>query len=730
MGWFGHRFFYRSLALSLLLHAVSCLGDESLQPTAQMHTETLYMVRCLSGIHYDRKPISAIPRGKVLDTYLEDLDPQHMFFLQSDVDDIHARYDLTLDIFLNSGSVKPGFSVYELFRKRANGRLDWVDRVLQSELNIADEEYFEPDRKGVAWSEGEEALDEIWRRRLEFDLLNELLLAPENARASESGCAESAIGHEGAQERLRRRYGRFRSSINDVEPYHVQELFLNSVAELYDPHSSFLSAATWEDFQTCALTNSFMGIGAVLQDDDGYCKIVEIYAGSPAERSGMLHVGDRILAIQQDGGEPVDIIGMRLNRAVRLIKGPKGTAVTLHLQPADGDPSERKVVTLVRDEIQLTAQRARARVYEVPDSNGRTTTSLGYVRLPAFYGGDGSERNDGCCADLKELLIKLGKEDVRGLVLDLRGNGGGLLDEAVAIAGLFLGGGPVVQVRDGDGRVQLFAEPDREVFYGGPLVLLTSKQSASASEILAGALQDHRRALIVGDRSTYGKGSVQALLPMNHSFLFLKNGLQLGTARITIQKWYRPSGDSIQRRGVPADIAFPSTNDALPFGEADNEHALPWDFITGVTLRKWGDGAPCALTDGLVRELRARSLKRRSEPEWQLLEEQVAHFTEKVEQKKFSFAIDDRKRQKEEERAYRAAMEERIKVLSEKDYVHRDVLLSVATEEGTRPRRPTNWEEDDGTTPSKFDVPLRESLRILMDWLGLIEDGYVAIAAR
>ncbi|MDR0340244.1 MAG: PDZ domain-containing protein, partial [Puniceicoccales bacterium] len=503
------RFFCGLLSLLSLFRAAPCCGEVVLQPTAQMHTETLYMVRCLSGIHYDRKPISAISHGKILDAYLEDLDPQHMFFLQSDVDNIHSRYDLTLDIFLNSGSLKPGFSIYELFRERANGRLEWVDQLLQSELNIADEEYFEPDRKGALWPVGVGELDEIWRQRLEFDLLNELLLAPEAAQKSESDYAESAVDHGVAQERLRKRYGHFRSSISDVEPYYVQELFLNSVAGLYDPHSSFLSAVTWEDFQTCALTNSFMGIGAVLQDDDGYCKIVEIYAGSPAERSGMLHVGDRILAIQQDGGEPVDIIGMRLNRAVRLIKGPKGTAVTLHLQPADGDPSERKIVTLIRDEIQLTAQRARARVYEVPDLYGRMT-QLGYVRLPAFYGGDGSEKNDGCCADLQELLAKLAEENVRGLVLDLRGNGGGLLDEAISIAGLFLGGGPVVQVRDGDGRVQLFAEADREIFYGGPLVLLTSKQSASASEILAGALQDHRRALVVGDRSTYGKGSVQA----------------------------------------------------------------------------------------------------------------------------------------------------------------------------------------------------------------------------
>jgi carboxyl-terminal processing protease len=681
------------------------------------------MVRCLSGIHYDRKPISAIPRGEILDAYLEDLDPQRMFFLQSDVDDIHSRYDLTLDIFLNSGSVKPGFAIYDLFRERANGRLEWVDLTLQSALTIAEDGYFEPDRKEAHWPDSEEALNEAWRQRLAFDFLNEILQEnPENV------AEESGVTCDEVQRRLRRRYERYRRSIDDVEPYHVQELFLNSVAELYDPHSSFLSATTWEDFQAYTLTNSFMGIGAVLQDDDGYCKIVEVYAGSPAERSGMLYVGDRILAVQQGEGEPVDIIGMRLNRAVKLIKGPKGTAVTLHLQPADGDPSERKVVTLVRDEIQLTFQRARARVYDVPDpANGRTIP-LGYIRLPTFYGGDGSAKNSGCCVDLKELLAKLADADVRGLVLDLRGNGGGLLDEAIAITGLFLGGGPVVQVRDGDGRVQLFSDPDREISYGGPLVLLTSKQSASASEILAGALQDHRRALVAGDRSTFGKGSVQALLPMNHSFLFLRNGPQLGAARITIQKWYRPNGDSIQCRGVPADVVFPSANDALPFGEADSGHALPWDTVAGVPLREWNGATPCFLSDELLEELQIRSMERRSEPEWQLQEEQAAHFAEKVGQKRFSLAIEERRRQKEEERAYRSAMEERIRVLSERNYAHREVLLSVAEGEERKPRQSAN--RDDEASSPEFDVPLRESLRILVDWLNLVEDGYAAVAAR
>ncbi|MDR2667882.1 MAG: carboxy terminal-processing peptidase [Puniceicoccales bacterium] len=706
-----------SLAL-LLAAAVPCVGGNlpALQPTAQMHTETLYVVRCLSGIHYDRRPISSSGNGDVIDAYLNDLDPQRIFFLQRDIDDIHSRYDLTLDIFLNSGSVKPGFAIYELFRGLASERLKRVNELLSCANGDFSGDYFEPDRKEVPWAESEEELEDVWRKMIEFDMLNEVLAADGKKCAEGEDGLGTALAV--AKEKLRKRYERYEDSICDVEPYHVQELFLNSVTGMYDPHSSFMAAPTWDDFQSSALTNSITGIGAVLQDDDGYCKIVEIYAGSPAERSNALRVGDKILAVQQGTGEPVDIIGMRLNRAVKLIKGPKGTEVTLHIQPADGDPSERKVVTLIRDEIQLTFQRARAKVFEIPDSRGEIL-KLGYVKLPAFYGGT-PEKKCSCCDDIEELLRKLAFEDVRGLILDLRGNSGGLLDEAVAIAGLFLGGGPIVQVRDGEGHTQLFAEPDREVFYGGPLLVLTSKQSASASEILAGALQDHRRALIVGDQTTYGKGTVQALLPINQAFLFVKNGPPLGAARITIQKWYRPRGESIQCRGVLPDIVFPSPNDAIPFGEADNERALPWDSIDASPWPSWGDGVPCAVSDTLIRELAAKFSGRRSSPEWRLLEERVEQFSEKVSRKRFSLRLEDRRTQKESDRAGKESIMERVRTMAKDNYISKDVFLGAAENESKRPPRLADFLEGDDDVVRDFDIPLREALRILTDWISIV----------
>ncbi|MDR2576673.1 MAG: carboxy terminal-processing peptidase [Puniceicoccales bacterium] len=722
-------------AASYILTFVSfgiCFGGEPLRPTAQMPTETLYMMRCLSGLHYNRRPISTLSRDEILDAYLQDLDPQKLFFLQSDIDGIHSRYNLTLDIFLNSGSVKPAFVIYETFRARANEWMDYVESLLQNVPHFSEAEFYEPDRKNASWPTSTDELADLWRRRLRFEMLNEILqlASEENLRDEESADlvpekvadGSSVTVDEGrlhsAQEALRKRFYHFRNSVNDVEPSLVQELFLNSVAGLYDPQSSFMSASTWEDFQSCALTNSLMGIGAVLQDDDGYCKIVEIYPGSPAARSGQLHIGDRILSVQQENEKAIDIMGMRLNRAVKLIRGPKGSVVTLCVQPAAGDPSDRKIVVLTRDEVQLTSQRARARIYDIPNGAGETIF-LGYLKLPAFYGGKRDSGEGGSYDDVAALLHKLSDENVVGLVVDLRGNTGGLLDEAIGIAGLFLGGGPVVQVRDGEGNVQVFADPNPEILYRGPLVILTSKQSASASEILAGALQDHRRAVVVGDQSTYGKGSVQAILPISQAFPYWKSEPQLGAARITIQKWYRPRGESIQRKGVLADIALPSFNDSLPFGEGDNDHALAWDAVSIAPWNGWQseNSGLAYISDDIISVLRERSERRMDMPERKLLEERTKRFGAKMLQKKFSLGMEDRRRQRDEDRMYRKQLELCMKQLAESDYPFRDVHFDDSTAECELTQTSFENTSDDGLP--EFDVPLREALHVLRDWISL-----------
>ncbi|MDR0428700.1 MAG: carboxy terminal-processing peptidase, partial [Puniceicoccales bacterium] len=341
------------------------------------------------------------------------------------------------------------------------------------------------------------------------------------------------------------------------------------------------------------------------------------------------------------------------------------------------------------------------------------------IRLPAFYGANENDIHSDSYADVKELLLKLSEYDVQGIVFDLRGNSGGLLEEAISIAGFFIGKGPVVQVRSGDGQVQIFQNTNVETTYGGPLVILTSKRSISASEILAGALRDYNRAIIIGDKTTYGKGSVQTILPMNQTLLlFSKNIPKLGAARITLQKWYLPSGESIQRRGVPAHISLPSVNDYLPIGEEDYKHSLPWDCI-GEAEGNWKEqwkNFHYPVNESLVNDLLEKSLQRRQIPEWKLYEEYVQHFRDHVEQKEFSLQLEERRQKMAEDTAFREYIKEELGKLAPEAYKKTDIFLDVS-------RSPRKEQENDGGPEegfSNFDIYLREALRVLSDWVQFV----------
>lgn len=708
-----------------------------LAPTAQMHTETLYMMKCLSGIHYERRPISSLSSSEILDTYLNELDPHHLYFLQSDVDHIHSRYELTLDIFLNSGSIKPAFVIYQTFLERVNQQTQEIVELLDNNINLSDEEFYTPDRKKEPWPQTAEEQQNLWRKRIEFELLNELLLgekqnlitelegvtAPEieidgTFVAAEHNTGDKALTEEENLEKaktsLKKRYLRQREMVNDVEPWLIEELFLNSIASLYDPHSSFLSADTWEEFQS-SMKNSLVGIGAVLMDDDGYCKVVEIMPGSPAEASQQIQPGDRIIAVGQGDEEPVDIIGMRLNRSTKLIRGKKGTLVKLYIQPADGDPSDRKIVPLIRDEIQLTAQRAQGKLFQIPNENHQGNTTLGYIKLPTFYGANDSDESSDTYGDVKEILGKLQQEGIQGLVLDLRGNTGGLFDEAIALAQLFLPAGPIAQVRDNEGHIQVFSNNNAEATYNGPMIVLVNKQSASASEILSGALQNYHRALIVGDHSTYGKGTAQFVLPMNQSFAYLKNGPQLGAARITAQKWYLPNGKSIQQHGVQSDIAFPSYNDHLPISEADYDHPLACDEIPQAPqLEPLSSKVFSVVSEQLIQTLQEKSEQRSEMPERHLLQANVDRFAQKSEQKEFSLQLDQRRQQRLEDQAYRDTLKQELEELKSLDYEAKEILLNAAN--GNHGKNNPHISPTSEEKLPEFDIPLRETLRILQDW--------------
>ncbi|MGE9292616.1 MAG: carboxy terminal-processing peptidase, partial [Puniceicoccales bacterium] len=576
-----------------------------------------------------------------------------------------------------------------------------------------------------------------------------------------------------AKENVGKRYERLGKWVDEIEPTEVQEIFLTALTHQYDPHSTYMSADTLEEF-AIAMRNSLVGIGALLGDIDGYCTIRELLPGGPAERSRELDPEDQIVGVAQgEDGEMVDVIGMKLNKVVKMIRGKKGTIVRLLIKPAGGDPSERRVVSLVRDEIQLTAKLARAEIFEVP--HGDKTIPIGVIELPAFYGsGESTDNHSSTTEDVEELIGKLKDAGVEGIVLDLRGNGGGLLSEAINLTGLFIPVGPVVQVKDYIGHVQEYLDQDPKVAWDGPLLVLVSRYSASASEIAAGALKNHGRALIVGDMETHGKGTVQAVFEMARSNFLSMIKPRSGAAKVTIQKYYLPDGTSTQLKGVTSDIILPSLNAYLPIGEGELHNALAWDSINSL---EWNyDLSPTqknSLIDtALIDNLRSLSETRQgSLEEFSYLKENIDWFRDRQEQKEFSLNFDFRRSKRENDLIYRDEMEDRLEVLSEKNFDSREILLSVAEEqkaehdsivaerEAAKAALETTVSDEPGaiaeTTISEevsvekdgdkvaiseemdeeeeeiplFDIQLREGLRIMADWISLKSESTETKAA-
>jgi len=556
-----------------------------------------------------------------------------------------------------------------------------------------------------------------------------------------------------ARKDVRRRYERNLGFTRERDPSEVQEAFLNAMTRLFDPHSSFFSAATLEKFNT-SVQNSFVGIGALLMDDEGYCTIKELIPGGPAERSGKLDPEDQILAVAQGkDGEFVDVIDMELSHIVERIKGEKNTVVRLLIRPAEAtDPSVRQEVSLVRDEVKLTANLASARVVDVPAADGKETIAVGVIELPSFYGNIGAgEALSNTSDDVEELIGKLKDAGANGLVLDLRRNGGGLLSEAVKLAGLFIPKGPVVQVREGKNKVDILRDRDPSMIWDKPLVVLTSKFSASASEIVAGALRDHNRAVVVGDESTHGKGTVQEVFQMRSQSGFSLFGNNTSrkdpvATKITIKQFYLPDGASTQLKGVPSNIVLPSANQFLPIGESDLDHALPWDKIDSLDWQHDWDGSGVAAADepNLMEALQARSERRQKAlEEFRVLRRQIDWRRERHEREQVSLNLAERVDKKIADRKFLEGIEDDFEALKENDFRSETITLEVREEQQAKSREIQGKEDasagepgdaegrddaggdglDDGDgsllggPEPEIDIHLREAARIVADWI-------------
>ncbi len=736
-----------------------------------MRDETKEVVSRLENSHYLGKDISDLDQAEFIADYMTDWDTQRMFFLQTEVADFQRRFAPSLDKMLARGHLMPAFEIFLKFRSNAESRIAWIQNRISEPFDFASAATYAPDRSEAEWPTSLAAANKLWERRLQFEMLNELLsllepgadledlseISPELDKVSEDQGLEVADSEKTsapknideavveARENISKRYDRLLKWIQEVEANDVQETFLTALTHQYDPHSTFMSADTLEEF-SIAMRNSLVGIGAVLSDNDGYCTIRELLPGGPAERSGKLKPEDQIVGVGQgDDGEIVDVIGMKLSKIVKMIRGKKGSIVRLKIRPGDGDPSVRKEIKLVRDEIKLTAKLAKAEIFEVP-ADGQTVL-IGVIDLPAFYGsGEPGSGYNSTTEDVEELINKLKAMHIEGIVLDLRANGGGLLSEAIRLTGLFIPVGPVVQVRDYVGQVQEFLDDDPKVAWDGPLMVLVSRFSASASEITAGALKNHQRALIVGDELTHGKGTVQAVFDMNRGgnwFTSLRP--RKGAAKVTVQKYYLPDGSSTQIEGVKSDIVLPSVNKFLAIGEGEFPHALAWDSIDSL---EWNyDNSH--VEDVLVNQAIVDSLKKRSAErqdameEFAYLQQNIDWVKARQEQKEFSLNLDERRARRASDNDFRDNMEAEYDQLAESLNFDSDEVLLDVTEEQNREHDELMAEqaaklgetevaeaEEDAEKQARFDIQLREGLRIMADWIALTNtDKAQALAA-
>ena len=681
--------------------------DQIFKTSETLKREIQTLVRLLEEVHYNRDAVTPASYAEVIPDYMSDLDGQHLFFLKGDKYSFESLYkpELLYNNVRYLGQIDPAYDIFAVYKKRVTERVARITTILDKNSDLTSNDTYTLDRIKSEWPETPAQSDELWDKRLRFELIKEILnkKSPEEAKTI-----------------VRKRYQRLLKNLLDIEGRDLSEMFLTTITGLYDPHSTYFSADTYEDFGI-QMRLQLVGIGALLSLEEDECLIKEIIPGGPADLDKQLKPNDKIVAVAQEGAEPVEVIGMKLRKIVDMIRGTKGTRVHLTIEPSAGGGSViRKEVLLTRDVVNLDSARAHAAIFEVPNAEGKIV-SLGVITLPTFYGpdmsGEGKAQNS-ATKDIEELVKRLKSANVKGIVLDLRRNGGGLLSEAISLTGLFIKQGPVVQVRSYSGEIKVDEDDDPAVAYDGPLAVLVSRFSASASEIVAGALQNYGRALIIGDSSTHGKGSVQTIVEMKNFVPKRADSPEkTGATKVTIQKFYLPNGASTQLKGVVPDIILPSIDDYLPIGESDLPHALAWDVIPS----SFFDGKP--LTTAFLAPLRATSLARQDKlPEFDYLKRSIKWFKERKDEKSISLNLTARTKEKKDDVLFKKQMDTERKKLTLADYKFTEVMIAPPPpprikadkkDDDTSPDDDLSTDENERYTPA--DIPLREALRVLTD---------------
>jgi carboxyl-terminal processing protease len=667
----------------------------------------------LERSQFAHHPLDAELAGRLLDRYLDALDGSHSLFLQSDVDEFAAFRATLAQATKTAGDTTPARKIFARYLQRLEQQVAFVAEAMKTDpFDFKEFDVYAFDRERAPRPKDLAAARSLWRQQVRAEYLQEKLTDKKPAEIKKT---------------LLRRHEQQLRTAKGFRDEEILEVYLDALAHVYDPHSDYLGREQMESF-SIAMNLSLFGIGAVLESEDGYTKILELLPGGPAARSGLLKAGDKITSVAQAGKEPVDIVNMPLSRAVELIRGPKGTRVTLTIQAGDAaEGSLPKTVALIRDEIKLADQEAKAKIIDLPSGTAKTLR-IGVIELPSFYADMGrkSSEHRSATKDVARLLAKLKAENVRGIVMDLRRNGGGSLEEAVTLTGLFIRKGPVVQTRDPSGKIEVGTDDDGNVAYDGPLVLLTSRFSASATEIMVGALQDYGRGVVVGDSSTFGKGTVQSLVPLGPIMdrAGLSHAYDPGALKVTISKFYRPSGASTQLRGVASDIVLPSTTDFADVSEGKLKDPLPWDTVPPKPYEQLNRVKPHLET------LKAGSVRRvKTDPGFVYLNGNIQRLTKSLASKSVSLNEAERRQTLAEEKARKAEHEADLKKRLANRPPTYAITLSNVDAPGLPP--PTAPKAATAEPPAEKgraareraaddDVILDESQRILSDYVELL----------
>lgn len=560
--------------------------------------------------HLNRLPLNEFISTNAFNLFLDTLDPSKSFFLKSDIDELSIKYP-SLHRDLRKGDISFSKDAYDILIKRIKNRNEYIELLLENEFDTQIDEDYLWDREDASWAENEDDWNSLWRKKIKNeyiaklvdDYIEPLITNSLSSTTNDLVTADDIDEILSPEDFILKKYKQLLSTMESFDNEMLLKQYLSSFSRVYDPHSDYLSPSNVEDFDI-NMKLSLVGIGAMLSVDDGAAKIERLISGGPAEKDGRLKPGDKIIAVAQGDSEPQNILHWPLYKAVRLIRGEKGSKVVLTVIPkTDQNGTRTKTIDLIRDEVKLEEQAAKSSIHEI-DGEEEKRISIGVITLPDFYAdfqATNAKEKDArrCSTDVKNLLKTLQNNNIDGLILDLRNNGGGSLIEAVKIAGYFIPSGPIVQVKNRR-SLQILPDVDPITEYDGPLIILVNRLSASASEILAAAMQDYERAIIVGDEHTHGKGTVQTLMAL---------GDKKGSLKLTTSSYYRINGGSTQLKGVTPDIIIPSLFDVADTGEKELDYALPWDTIQPALYTRFDN------YEDLIPQLKTASIERREKDE-------------------------------------------------------------------------------------------------------------------